>query len=173
MESPSTKEDSAVQTSRYLFWNTDQGTGKIFDGPDRVAWRYRPSPSRWKFLNGPFRFPGFIVFDAADREVLRIERTRRIPLSQFNIIQGHMVVGSIKSRNALSCDYLVELNDGPTWTFGIRLFTADLKCVSSKGARIRVVIRRTSSWFAAIEGEHDMPALVLSLAFVQSEYNRF
>lgn len=167
----------SAEGSQYCFRCSYEGNGEIYNPAGEILWRCRtqhPSgePPRMFVtvpMYGLFRLPDFVVYDTADKELLRVKRNRRLPMAQFVIVENGSPVCTIRQRSILLNRYRLDFAGGPKWTFHMPLFTVSFKGVSDAGARIRVRLWSHNVWYALIDTSADSPRLVAALAFIHRE----
>jgi hypothetical protein len=139
------------------------------DSP-KILWHYQPQPRRsaWSFLN-LFPKPDLLLLDQDEREVLRIRRRGRLPATS-EIIQDGKSVGIIRLRSILLNKYSIVLNDGPTWTFWMPLFTIHFYGVSDAGSRVWVVMGPKVQWIVLLPQSADDVRVVGGLAFIHRRW---
>jgi hypothetical protein len=116
-----------------------------------------------------FRKPDFVLFDAEEREVLRVRRTTRFP-ARFEIIEGGRVIGEIALRSILRNQYTIEFDAGLRWLVRMPLFTTYFAGASSTGTRAWIVVGPSErQWRLLVEPEADSVHLLCGLAFIHRE----
>ena len=169
-DEPSSEEiKPRAHPGAYCFHCTGSGNGEIYDSAGKILWRFRTGPEKhFSSTYGLFQLPDFVVYDTAERELLRIRRERRLP-SQFVMLENGLPVCTISQRSIFLNKYALDFADGSRWTFHMPLFTVFFSGVSGSGASVRVGLDSHNVWSVLVDPGHDSLHLVFSLAFIHRE----
>jgi hypothetical protein len=167
----------STEGSQYCFQCSYEGNGEIYNRAGEILWRCRTQHPRGDpqstFVTVPMygllRLADFVVYDTAEKELLRVKRDRRLPMARFVMVENGSPVCTIRQRSILLNRYQLDFAGGPKWTFHMPLFTVYFKGVSDAGARIRVRLWSHNVWYALIDTGVDSPRLVAALAFIHRE----
>ncbi len=168
-DEPSSEEiEPRVYPGAYCFHCTWSGNGEIYNSAGEILWRFRTGPEHFRTTYGLFRLPDFVVYDAAERELFRIRRERRLP-SRFVMLEDGRRVCTISQRSIFLNKYALNFADGSRWAFHMPLFTVVFGGVSGRGALVRVRLETHNVWYVSVDPGHDSLHLVSSLAFIHRE----
>lgn len=166
---PKEKTAQPIEVGKYCFKCSYEGNGEIYNSNGEIVWRVKTLYSRPHYPYGFFRLADFVVYDKADKELLRIKRERRLPLAQFVMVENGLRVCTIRERSILLNKYTLDFTNGQRWVFRMPLFTVNFGGSSDTGATIRTRLWTHNVWYVLIDTNADSPHLVAALAFIHRE----
>lgn len=155
----------------YCFTSSWEGDGLISDRENKPLWRYKSAGGN-KFRSsvyGFFRLPAFVVQDMEGVELLSFKRTKRFPLSVFEVREGNRLVGTIRQQSFLFTKYLLGFESGLRCTFRMPLFTILFRGTTETGGQILVRLWQHRVWLVRLDASIDSFHLVAAIAFMHRE----
>jgi hypothetical protein len=155
----------------YCSCSSWEGNGQILDKENNPLWQYN-SVGGNRFhssVYGFFRLPVFVVQDLEGHEVLSFRRTKRFPLSVFEVKEGNRLIGTIRQRSLLFTKYRLEFEGGLRCTFRMPLFTIWFKGTVETGGQFLVQLWQHRVWLVRIDSNINSFPLVAAIAFMHRE----
>lgn len=154
----------------FIIGDDTEWPGDILVFPDVVRWHYSTEPKRspYSLLNLRAK-PHFVVTDSEGKEVLRIQREKRIPAT-FAVWEQGEEVGRIARRGVFRNKYALEVKDGSKWIFRMPLFSTFFRGESESGQEVLVRMGPKRQWMLLVEKGCDSIPLLGGLAFIHREW---
>lgn len=164
-------EGQPGERGKYCFKCSYEGDGEIYDWNGKTLWRTKTEhlDGQPRYPFGLFQLPDFVVCDTADKELFRVTRQRKWPLTESVLAENGSLVCTIRQRSILLNSYTLDFTNGQEWKFRMPLFTVMFRGSSGTGDAVRVRLWTHNVWYVAIDSKADNPRLVAALAFIHRE----
>ena len=117
------------------------------------------------------RKSAFVVVDSDEKELLWVEKRRRLSLS-FEMMEAGQHIGTVRLLSFLLNKYTLELKDGVTWTFHLPLYTVYFRADSTTGERVWMQVgpRTKLQWMVLVRPEFNDVRVLSAIAFIHRRW---
>jgi hypothetical protein len=151
----------------YCFCSNWDGDGEIYNQENKIVWRFqKPGLEHCPKESLAVTTPVFIFNHANGKELLRINRERKLPLARFVVIEHDMPRCTIRQQSIWFTKYEFEFGHNSKWKLYLLMFNIFGKAVSESGAEILVRARSRRQWFVRMVAGSESPSMMAALAFI-------